>query len=210
MSALWDSSFVALSESDVLSQLSRMLDPNHAEEIRAGFAALQQKDPQVIRSAIRGLEKVVQHGAELHPGVIGRYLFTASGTVVPDLNMQLEIRLARQELITALHSTIDLEQSTRLVENYFQKILAWNQETGWNKTIKIGIWNLPLYDAGSDLVAVESRLKQVLGNGSPHTSYSQIEAFFDPISRRLAQRYDYDSVMLGCIEPFKIAIAQSP
>src|SRR5690349_23869514 len=116
--------------------------------------------------------------------------------------MQLEIRLARQTLISAMHDHPQATECAQLLENYFEKILAWNQETGWYKTVDIGIWNSPLYEDGPDLAEIRSRMKQLLGAGSQHTSYAKIESFFAPIAHRLALKYDYDSVMLGCNEPF--------
>ncbi len=54
-----------------------------------------------------------------------------------------------------------------------------------------------------------SRLKQVLGQGAPYTSYAQIDAFFERIGKNLQQKYGRDSVMVGCVEPLKLAVIQS-
>jgi hypothetical protein len=186
-----------------------LLDPDHAQEISAGLTALKQKDPQAIRSALDGVSPIADSAKAVNSGVIGRFLFGPTGMFMRDLQMQLEIRLARQSLIAALHGHPQATQCAELLEDYFDKILAWNQKTGWYKTIEIGIWNTPLYEDGADLAEIRSRMKQLLGGGSPHTSYAQIDSFFEPITHRLQQKYDYDSVMLGCIEPFKLAIAQS-
>jgi hypothetical protein len=209
MSSLWDSGFAAHSEGAVLQELSRLLDPDHAKEINAAFNALEQKDPQAIRSALDGVSPLANSSKTVNSGVIGRFLFGPTGLLIRDLQMQLEIRLARQTLISAMHDHPQATECAQLLENYFNKILAWNQETGWYKTIDIGIWNSPLYEDGPDLAQIRSRMKQVLGTGFPHTSYAEIESFFEPIARRLQQKYDYDSVMLGCVEPFKLAIAQA-
>ena len=209
MSSLWESGFAARSEQDVLKELSRLLDPEHAQEINAAFKALQQKEPQAIRSALGSVSPLAGSGKAANSGVIGRFLFGPTGTFMSDLQMQLKIRLARQTLVSALHGNPEVAQCAELLEDYFDKILEWNQKTGWYKTIDIGIWNSPLYEDGADLAEVRSRMKKLLGTGSPHASYAKIESFFAPIAHHLEQKYDYDSVMLGCVEPFKLAVAQT-
>ncbi len=96
-----------------------------------------------------------------------------------------------------------------LVENYFDKLLAWNQETGWDKMIDITIWRTPIYEEGKDLREAMNQLKEILAQGKPYTSYVQIDDFFGAISKRLLQKYGRDSVMIGCIEPFKLAMIQN-
>jgi hypothetical protein len=54
-----------------------------------------------------------------------------------------------------------------------------------------------------------ARLKLVVAGGAPYTSYAKVNAFFDGISKDLLQKYGQDSVMVGCIEPFKLAVIQS-
>ena len=112
-------------------------------------------------------------------------------------------------MLVALHGKPSVKESSRLVENYFDQLLAWNRQTGWNKLIAIAIWTMPIYDSDKEFVEALSRLKQILGNGAPYTRYSQIEAFLDPIRADLAKKYDENSLMLGCVEPFKLAVAQT-
>ena len=95
------------------------------------------------------------------------------------------------------------------MENYFDKLLAWNQETGWDKMIDITIWRTPIYEEGKDLREAMNQLKEILAQGRPYTSYGQLDDFFSAISKRLLQKYGRDSVMIGCIEPFKLAIVQN-
>jgi len=210
MSSLWDYKLASQSESVSLRELARLLYPDHVTEITSAFQALQEKDPKVIRISVQNLMRIQEHRRDqIQPGAIGRFLFGGNTMFITDLQMQLEIRLSRQELISALQGTPDVNECARLTSLYFDKVLAWNSRTGWDKTINIGIWNLPLYDAGPDLTAVLSRMKQVLGRGAPYTSYAQIESFFAPIAQHLATKYEYNSVMLGCVEPFKLAVAQT-
>ena len=65
-------------------------------------------------------------------------------------------------------------ECARLVENYFDKLLAWNQETGWDKMIDITIWRTPIYEEGKDLREAMNQLKEILAQGKPYTSYAQI------------------------------------
>ena len=94
-------------------------------------------------------------------------------------------------------------------KHYFDKLLAWNKEIGWDKMIDITVWPRPIYETGKDLTQAIYRLKQLLAQGAPYTSYAKTKSFFDEISNRLRQKYGEDSVMIGCIEPFKLAVMQS-
>ena len=44
---------------------------------------------------------------------------------------------------------------------------------------------------------------------SLHHLCLQVDVFFDPIRQELLKKYGEDSVMIGCIEPFKLAVAQT-
>jgi hypothetical protein len=37
-----------------------------------------------------------------------------------------------------------------------------------------------------------------------------VSSFFDPMARRLVQKYGEDAAMIGCIEPLKLAVVQAP
>ena len=137
---------------------------------------------------------------------MGRYLFPDALVVARTLEWQLEIRLARQSLIKALLGAPDVDECTRLVEAYFDKLLAWNKETGWDKMIDITVWPMPIYESGKDLSEAMGRLKQILGKGAPYTSYAQIDAFFSQIDNRLLKKYGQDSVMIGCSEPLEMEV----
>ena len=63
----------------------------------------------------------------------GRYLFPDRLIVAKDLVTQLDIRVARQTLIKALRGKPNVDECARLIEEYFDKLLAWNQQTGWEK-----------------------------------------------------------------------------
>lgn len=75
--------------------------------------------------------------------------------------------------------------------------------------IDITVWPSPIYEEGKDLSEALDRLKQILAQGAPYTSYAQVSSFFDAIRKDLLPKYGENSVMIGCIEPFKLAVIQS-
>ena len=97
----------------------------------------------------------------------------------------------------------------RLIEEYFDKLLAWNQQTGWEKIIDTGIWTQPIYEKDKYLTEAISHLKEILGKGAPYTNYAQVNGFFDGIAKDLLKKYGQNSVMVGCIEPFESAVVQA-
>ena len=101
-------------------------------------------------------------------------------------------------------------ECARLVQDYFDRLLAWNKETGWDKMIDITVWPRPIYEQDNEFTEAISRLKQILAQGAPYASYAQIDAFFDRIGKGLLQKYGQNSVMIGCIEPLKLAVIQAP
>ena len=204
----WDSNYKKQSEGAVLQELCEQLYPDQKDLMADSFVALRETDPEKISATLARLEKLVQEGNAGRPGAIGRHLFPDQLAVVKNLQSQLGIRAARQSFLTALRGKPDLGECASLVENYFDKLLAWNKETGWDKMIDITIWRTPIYEEGKDLTEAVSRLKQVLSQGSPYTSHAQIDAFFDRISNDLLQKYGQDSVMVGCVEPLKLAVIQ--
>ena len=204
----WDGEYKTRQQPEVLSELAGQLYPDHQKLIAESFLGLRETDPAKIQTTLDSLSKVIQGGDAGRPGALGRYLFPDRLIVARNLQLQLEIRAARQSFIKAMQSKPDIKESARLVENYFDKLLAWNKETGWDKMIDITIWRTPIYEEGKDLSEAKSKLKQMIAQGKPYTSYGQTDEFFAGISQRLLQKYGPDSVMIGCIEPFKLALIQ--
>ena len=205
----WDKEYEKHPEPEVMLDLAGQLYPDHKQLIADSFLALRETDSERINVILASLGKVVKGGDAGRPGAIGRLLFPDHLAVARNLQLQLEIRSARQSLLNALRGKPDISECAKLVENYFDKLLAWNKETGWDKMINITVWPQPIYEGGKDLTEATYRLKQVLANGAPYTSYAQVNAFFDGISKDLLQKYGQDSVMVGCIEPMKLAVIQS-
>jgi hypothetical protein len=204
----WNREYEKRPEAEVMLDLAAELYPDHKQLIADSFLALRDTDSERINAKLADLEKMLHDGAG-RPGPLGRLLFPDSLAVAKNLQMQLEIRAARQSLLKALRGKPDVQECSRLVEAYFDKLLAWNQETGWDKMIDITVWPSPIYEGGKDLNEALDRLKQILAQGAPYTSYAQVNTFFDAIRKDLLSKYGENSVMIGCIEPFKLAVIQS-
>jgi len=205
----WDKNYEARPEDKVMADLAGQLYPDHQQLIADSFLALRDTDSDRINATLARLKEMLRQGNAGRPGAIGRLLFPDSLTVARNLQMQLEIRAARQALLKALRGKPDVGECSKLVENYFDKLLAWNKETGWDKMIDITVWPQPIYEDGKDLEEGMYRLKQILAQGAPYTSYAQVSAFFSGIGNQLLQKYGQNSVMVGCIEPLKLAVIQS-
>ena len=205
----WDREYENRAEPEVLRDLAGELYPDHEELIAESFLGLRENDPEKIDATLAHLQKLVQGGDAGRPGVIGRFLFPDQLVVARNLQFQLEIRSARQSLLKGLEGKPSVDESAKLVENYFDKLLSWNQETGWDKMIDITIWRTPIYEEGKDLRQAMNQLKEILAQGKPYTSYAQLDSFFDAITKNLLPKYGRDSVMIGCIEPFKLAMIQN-
>ena len=205
----WNREYEKRPEPEVLQDLAGQLYPDHRQLITDSFLGLRENDPEKINATLARLEKLVHEGIAGRPGPIGRFLFPDQFVVARNLQFQLEIRSARQSLLKALEGKPSVDECAKLVENYFDKLLAWNQETGWDKMIDITIWRTPIYQEGKDLREAINQLKEILAQGRPYTSYAQLDDFFSAISKRLLQKYGRDSVMIGCIEPFKLAMIQN-
>ncbi len=195
-------------EPDILRDLSERLYPDHADVIARAYEQLRAEDPASIRAATDALQSIIDGRNTGRPGALGRFLFPDQLTLLGALKAQLEIRAARQALIQALHGTPSVADSATLLERYFDALLAWNRETGWDEMIEITIWRTPIYEEGKDLTEAMTKLRKVIAQGKPYAAYTSIDEFFTPIAGRLRQKYAADSVMVGCIEPFKLALVQ--
>lgn len=202
----WNNGYESHSEAAVLHDLSEQLYPEHADPITNSLLALRESDPERIRAVLTPLKEFVRVGNPGQLGVLSRYLFPDAMVIARSLELQLEIRLARQSLLEALKKNPSANESSKLVEAYFDKLLAWNKETGWDKMIDITVWPRPIYEEGKDLTEAMGRLKQILAEGAPYTSYAQVDAFFSRINKDLVQKYGTDSVMIGCSEPLKMLV----
>jgi hypothetical protein len=209
LASLWDRQYKTKPEKDMLLDLSRMISPEHAELITEAFLALCETDPHKIAATLARVDNLVNQKDAGQPGAIGRHLFPDKLVTLRSLQAQLGIRAARQSLLKSLRGKPSPQECEMLIQDYFDKLLAWNKETGWDKMLDIGIWTSPIYDQDKKLTEAMSRLKLVLGKGAPYTSYAEIDAFFDRIANNLLSQYGQNSVMIGCVEPFKLAVIQT-
>jgi hypothetical protein len=205
----WDTKYENRPEPEVLQELAGQLYPDHKELIAESFLELREKDPEKIRNILGQLGDLIKDGNAGRLGAIGRLLFPDQLVLARNLQSQLEIRCARQSLLKGLEGNPSVDESAKLVENYFDRLLAWNQKTGWDKMIDITIWRTAIYEDGKDFTGAVVQLKKVLAQGKPYTSYTQTDDFLAGISKHLLQNYGRDSVMIGCIEPFKMALIQN-
>ncbi len=199
----WNTASKSRSESDVLEALAARLYPDHAALVADAYRQLRENDPARIRDTLTALDALIAGGDAVRAGAIGRFLFPDRLVILRTLRAQLEIRAARQSLIQALRGTPTVAESGRLLEQYFDRLLAWNQETGWDEMIDIAIWRAPIYEGGPDLAEATARLQRVIAAGKPYASYAQFDDFFAPIATSLLKKYGRDSVMIGCVDPFK-------
>ena len=204
----WDTAYKTRDEREVLLELGEQLYPGHKELVADAFLALRQDDPDKVASALKGISELVNLSTSARAGALSRFLFPDQLAVARNLVQQLQIRSARQAFIKGMQGKPSLEESKQLVTTYFDRLLAWNQDTGWDKMIDITIWRTPIYDEGKDLSQAMSQLKKVLSQGKSYTTYTQIDDFLSDIAAGLTKKYGRDSVMIGCVEPFKVSMIQ--
>ncbi len=215
---LWDPEYGNRTQEQVLLDVSELLYPERKEIIADSFLGLLETKPDKIKDTLSRLETLIKSGSLGRPGGLGRFLFPDRSVVARDLAAQLRIRYARQNFMQAMQDgRADVNESSQLVLHFFDELLSWAKETGWTSG------GQPFYDAAllrecgcqdKEFMKAMSRLKHIMseenGRGTEGGSYARISAFFDPISKALLEKYDEDSVMIGCVEPFKLALIQIP
>ncbi|HWR16823.1 MAG TPA: hypothetical protein VN577_18495 [Terriglobales bacterium] len=215
---LWDPEYGNRTQEQLLADISELLYPERKEIIANSFLALLETEPGKIKDALLRLETLIKSGDLGRPGGLGRFLFPNRAVVARDLAAQVRIRYARQNFIQAMQDgKVDANESSQLVHQFFNELLSWAKETGWTSG------GQPFYDAAllrecgcqnPELMKAMSRLKHIVLEKNigrtEESSYAQISAFFDPIVKDLLKKYDEDSVMMGCVEPFKLALIQIP
>ena len=109
-SIAWDGKGKTADVEKVLDQVAEHIYPQQKQALIDAFLALQETDPAKISRAESNLQTLLARNTMGRPGVLGRYLFPDSLIVARDLVQQLEIRAARQKLITALRGRPDLKE----------------------------------------------------------------------------------------------------
>ena len=215
---LWDPQYGNRTQKQLLLDISDLLYPERKEIIADSLLGLLETEPDKIKDTLSRLEALIKSGDLGRPGTLGRFLFPDRSVVARDLAAQLRIHYARRNFIQAMQDgKPDVNESAQLVQHFFEELLSWAKETGWTSG------GQPFYDAAllrecgcqdKELMKAMSRLKHIVFEsnvrGTEASSYARISAFFDPISKALLEKYNEDSVMIGCIEPFKLALIQIP
>lgn len=215
---LWDPEYGNRTQEQFLLDVSELLYPERKEIIADSLLGLLETNPDKIKNALSQLETLIKSGELGRPGALGRFLFPDRSVVARDLAAQLRIRYARQNFMQAMQDgRADVNESSQLVLHFFDELLSWAKETGWTSG------GQPFYDAAllrecgcqdREFMKAMSRLKHIVFEKNTarkeESSYQRISAFFDPISKTLLEKYNEDSVMIGCVEPFKLALIQIP
>jgi hypothetical protein len=205
----WDDSIRNLSDADTLLILAGRLHPEHRILIVECWEQLESADLEKMESALTRLQTLLDGKGLGRPGVLGRKLFPDDRVIARGIAHQLRIRVTRERFLRTRTGTNDRADCVRLVTDYLEALLKWNRETGWEKMMNIGIWRSPLFAADRRFTETLSILKRILGEGANVTPYRTVTEFFDSIARPLVAKFGEEPVMVGCIEPLKLAVVQA-
>ena len=209
LTGAWDGDFRKLEDRAVLADLAERLHPEHRELIVECFVQLESSDLEKIEEALARLQSLLDGSGLGRPGVLGRKLFPDDRAIARCLAYQLKIRATRERLLHIRTGKTSAAECAQFVTAYLEAMLEWNRETGWEKMMNIGIWRAPLYATDRRFTEMISILKRVLGEGSSLTPHRVVAAFFDEIAKKLIAQYGEEAVMVGCIEPLKLAVVQA-
>ena len=123
----WDGEYKTRQQPEVLSELAGQLYPDHQKLIAESFLGLRETDPAKIQTTLDSLSKVIQGGDAGRPGALGRYLFPDRLIVARNLQLQLEIRAARQSFIKAMQSKPDIKVERAVGGELFRQIAGLEQ-----------------------------------------------------------------------------------
>ena len=124
-------------EEEVLLELGQLLYPAHKTLIQQAFLALEEADAATVKASLDGITSLLGNSSAVRPGLLGRFVFPSPMAIAQNLQLQLETRFARQSLVGELQRDSSVAVATQLVEQYFDKLLAWNEATGWAKMLNI-------------------------------------------------------------------------
>jgi len=207
----WDPLYCSRGQSEVLADLAGELYVDNAALIAKGFLTLQANTVDEITTVLSQLEKQLASQSHWRLGVLGRKIFPTSNQIIDDLISQLNIKKAQCALIAAVNAGASIRTCSEAVEEYFDRLLAWSQRTGWDKMIRIGMWRAPIYPSSDkSFMHAVAGLKGIITNGhSDQSTYDRIAAFFSPIADKLSRKYGSDSAMVCCVEPMKLAVLEA-
>ncbi len=209
LKSTWDTSYESASDREVYKELAEKLYPDNAVLIAQAYEALNEEDFRKVARTLTHLREVIDGRKLGRPGAIGRYLLPDSTSVAGMLLRQIEIQLARQTLIQALNEKATLAKSEELLGNYLVDLLAWNEDTGWDKMLQLGIWTDPICRSDASLSRALAALRNAKDPNGSRMSEDDVNALFNRVATKLLTKYDKNSVMIGCITPMKKAVLES-
>ncbi len=209
LAGAWDEKFCNLDEPAALADLAEKLHPEQRDLIVECWQQLESTDLEKMESAFTRLRTLIDGKGLGRPGVLGRKLFPDGSIIARGIAHQLKIRVTRERFLRIRTGKNDRADCARLVTEHLEALLEWNRETGWEKMMNIGIWRSPLFSTDRRFTETLSILKRILGEGSNVTPYRTVVSFFDNIAKPLVAKYGEEPVMVGCIEPLKLAVVQA-
>jgi hypothetical protein len=209
LAGAWDGYFRNLGDRDVLADLAELLHPEQRNLIVECWQQLESTDMEKMESALTRLQALLDGKGLGRPGVLGRKLFPDDSIIARGLAHQLKIRVTRERFLQIHTGKTTSAECAKLVVNYLEALLDWNRETGWEKMMNIGIWRSPLFATDRRFTETLSILKRILGEGSNMTPYRTVSEFFDAVAKPLVAKFGEEPVMVGCIEPLKLAVVQA-
>ena len=170
----WDKDYENRPEPDVMLDLAAQLYPDHKQLIADSFLALRETDSDRIdRDTRQSWRRWWRAAMPAVPERFGRLLFPDQLAVARNLQMQLEIRAARQTFLKALRGKPDVSEVRRLVEKLLRQAAGLEQGNRLGQDDRHHCLAPPIYEEGKDLTEAMYRLKQILAEGAPYTSYAQ-------------------------------------
>lgn len=193
-SAMFSAEYRRRSEKEVLLDLAGYLYPEHKQLVADCYLALKEPDAERIKVLADQLSDVVRQDKLGRLGLFGRKLFPDGRIVAQSLVQQLRFRVASQRLARKDAAPLSREDCRKLLLDYFDTYLAWDNAHGWHRLWGLGSWQL------GTPPAVVDRLAGSLGNKA------EIDACFDEVARKLSAQYEKDAVETGCIAPLRNAV----
>jgi hypothetical protein len=194
-SAMFDAEYRKRPEKQVLLDLAGYLYPEHRQLIADCYLALNEQDPAKIQALADVLDKLIRENKLGSDGLFGRKLFPDHRIVAQSLVLQLRFRAATRRLAQAEISPSTPQQDCiRLLCDYFDGYLAWDNAHGWH-----GLWGWDSWPLDTPPTVLE-KLAVNLGE------VPAVGACLDAVARTLSAKYDKKAVEEGCVGPLKKAV----
>lgn len=198
-SALSDLDYIKHSQNEVLADLAEYLYPEQKDLIIDSYLAMKESDPAKITAIADQLNELIGQNKLGQPGIFGRKLFPDHRIVAQALVLQLKYRAARQRFVEIKNTPPDAATCERLLKDYFDAYLAWDNAHGWHK-----LWGWRQWILGQtfddDLKMSAQEIGKVLD------SEAGVERCFEQIEKELTAKYGEAAVKIGCIAAIKPSV----